>query len=325
MEFAMSDFLTRLVATTYGAAPVMQPRPVAQFEPLTPPLTVGLQAIDATPLTPPEMTAQATSATQLAGALAATTASATTASVTTASAVIARPTALVNPTVQPAQSTPPGHAASPSAAMMSQSGLALQDRRAAQTLDAARGQVRLPDVADASMRPPREQGSAADPLQASPQHAVIWQSAASPVAPLPYVHALQRAPEALQARAASSSAPPHAEQGATVAPPASSAGQTAPATPVSPRAAFAARVAARVAADHPAQRSRGGAPAPLQPPPVIPADSETAPAPIIRVTIGRIVIKAEPARTTLSTAARQPVAPKLSLDQYLQGRNGGDR
>lgn len=320
----MSDFLTRLVATAYGAAPVMQPRPVAQFEPLTPPLAVGLQGIDATPLTPPEITDQAASATQPAGAPAATMAP-----TTTAAAMTPRPTALVNPIVRPAQSASPDHAAPPSAATMSQPGLSLQDRRAAQTLDAARGGVRLADAANASMDPPREQGSAAAPLQASPQHAVTWQPAASPVttptSPLPYVQAPQRTPEALQARTAPSLAPPHAERGMTDLPalPASSARQTAPAAPVAPRAAFAARVAA----EHPAQRARGGPPAPLQPPSVISSDSETAPAPIIRVTIGRIVIKAEPARTTLSTAApaHQPVAPKLSLDQYLQGRDGGGK
>jgi hypothetical protein len=54
-------------------------------------------------------------------------------------------------------------------------------------------------------------------------------------------------------------------------------------------------------------------------------EGNTPPAPVVRVTIGRIVIKAEPVKPEQrnATPARQPVTPALSLDQYLKGRNGG--
>lgn len=48
------------------------------------------------------------------------------------------------------------------------------------------------------------------------------------------------------------------------------------------------------------------------------------PPPVIRVTIGRIEVRSAPA--PVSAPARvQSLRPKISLDEYLQSRNGGDR
>jgi hypothetical protein len=63
---------------------------------------------------------------------------------------------------------------------------------------------------------------------------------------------------------------------------------------------------------------------------VAPGESRAAPAtvnaPTVRVTIGRIVIKAENANPTQPAKARPaPSAkPALSLDDYLKTRRGGD-
>lgn len=71
-----------------------------------------------------------------------------------------------------------------------------------------------------------------------------------------------------------------------------------------------------------AQR-RVGAPAALPSAPAQ-ASPEAAPAaqPVIRVTIGRIVMKAE-VRSAPSSARPQPSRPALSLTDYLNARNGG--
>lgn len=71
-----------------------------------------------------------------------------------------------------------------------------------------------------------------------------------------------------------------------------------------------------------AQR-RAGVPAALPSAPAQ-ASPEAAPAaqPVIRVTIGRIVMKAE-VRSAPSSARPQPSRPALSLTDYLNARNGG--
>ncbi|HRA68676.1 MAG TPA: hypothetical protein PL187_21805, partial [Caldilinea sp.] len=54
--------------------------------------------------------------------------------------------------------------------------------------------------------------------------------------------------------------------------------------------------------------------------------AHATPPPVIRVSIGRIVVKAErPVAPPASAQQRaQPARPALSLDGYLKTRNGGD-
>lgn len=72
-------------------------------------------------------------------------------------------------------------------------------------------------------------------------------------------------------------------------------------------------------------------PAPVPSPPLghassrpqpVPTQETTAPAPTIQVTIGRIEIRATPAAAP--ARAVRPAAPKLSLEEYLRSRGGGN-
>ena len=66
----------------------------------------------------------------------------------------------------------------------------------------------------------------------------------------------------------------------------------------------------------------------LEPRPALPVAPPPAAEPLIRVTIGRIEVRAvlpRPALSPPSAPARPPSAPALGLDDYLKQRNGGSR
>ena len=326
----MSDFLTRLVTATYGAAPVMQPRPVAQYEPVTPPLPVWPQDAEATPpVVPVEMTGS---------------------------------TAPANPAGAPGMSmTPsstPGDSAGRSVSGAQVRPLAAapppQERRhnALAPQSAARLDAPLGSPARAARHTHEAEGERAAlavstrTSPASPPLTANWQPTALPVAPAspsPRLSHVLSNPEPLHAPVAplptTVTPASAASQRAEARTPVPAAQRTPSAAPLAPaslavqRAALAAGSAgetddahsAQGAARRPAQSPGRSMPDPALRPSVAPAEESTAPAPVVRVTIGRIVIKAEPASParTATGPTRRPATPTLSLDQYLQGRDGG--
>lgn len=320
----MSDFLTRLVTATYGVAPVMQPRPVSQYEPVTTPLPVWPQDVEAAPsVALDEMTGLIVRAKPASAPGASMTPSSTpgdSAGRSTLSAPVRTPAS---------QEHRHDTLASQSAARVDAS-TASPERTALHTLAAEAGRAVLPINTST--------------IAASPPLTANWQPAPLPVAPAPLSTRrsnVQSAPEPLHAPVASppttilpaSAASPRAE----VRTPGPAAPPTSRITPLPPpfqapqRAAQAAGAtgetddadSAQGAARRSAQVPGRSMSDPALRPPV--AQSEASIAPVVRVTIGRIVIKAEPASPARTAAAStdRPATPTLSLDQYLKGRDGG--
>jgi len=63
----------------------------------------------------------------------------------------------------------------------------------------------------------------------------------------------------------------------------------------------------------------------LRPPSVRPTTAEPEPAPTVRVTIGRVVVRASPAAERPPSRRVELPRPLVSLEEYLQGRQGGER
>lgn len=75
------------------------------------------------------------------------------------------------------------------------------------------------------------------------------------------------------------------------------------------------RTAARPPQEQPLRRQRPPVASPAVPP-------APQPPPTIHVTIGRIEVRATPARSVQQPPAPRPAVPKLGLDDYLRSRNG---
>ena len=322
----MSDFLTRLVTATYGAAPVMQPRPVAQYEPVTTTLPVWPQDAEATPsVALDEMTGS-------------------TAPANPAGAPGVSMTPLSMPSDSTGRSTLSAPARTPAPQERRHDALAPQS---AARLDALSG--RPARAAHHTHEVEAERAALAISARTSPASPPLtanWQPTDLPVAPAPlstHPYDVPSNPEPLHAPVVplpTTILPASAaSQRAEARTPVLAAQRTPAATPLAPaslavqRAALAAESAgetddahsAQGAAQRLAQSPGRSMPDPALRPPVAPSEESTAPAPVVRVTIGRIVIKAEPASParTATAPARRPATPTLSLDQYLQGRNGG--
>lgn len=326
----MSDFLTRLVTATYGAAPVMRPRPVAHYEPLTTPPPLWPQDVEAAlPVAPAEVTGS----TALANPAGAPGAAQTPPSVSGDSVNRVAPAASARTQVRPLaaplherrhdapvvrrEADPPVPTASP--ARTPQRALAAEEERAALAGNksaspassplAANRRPALPPVAPA---PP---GTRRGNLQSDPQPPL------APTAPLPTT---------LTPASASS---PQTEMRASVptAQRASSATPSPPASLAVQRAALLAGApgetddapSAQGAARRPAQSPGRSLPDPALRSPVAQSEERTASTPVVRVTIGRIIIKAEPASPARPAPTPRAALPSLSLDQYLKGREGG--
>lgn len=327
----MSDFLTRLVNATYGAAPVMRPRPVAQYEPVTPPLPLLPQDVVAPPVASGEMTGS----TALANPAGAPGVSLTPSSMPGDSAGRSVSGAPVRTQVRPLAAVPPPqerrHDALASQSAASLDVPAATPERTARRTRATEEERAAPAVSTGT--PP-----------ASPPLTANWQPTALPVAPASLGARrsnVQSTPDPLHAPVAplpTTVAPASAaSQRTEVRTPAPDAQHTPAATPLPPaslavqRAALTAGSAgetddARNAQDA-ARRSVQSPGQPIPDPalrsPVAQSEERTTSAPVVRVTIGRIIIKAEPASPARPAPTRRAAAPTLSLDQYLKGREGG--
>jgi hypothetical protein len=71
--------------------------------------------------------------------------------------------------------------------------------------------------------------------------------------------------------------------------------------------------------------TRAEAVAILQPPSARPEIGQREPAPAVRVTIGRVVVRASPAAERPPARRVELPRPPLSLEEYLQSRQGGAR
>ncbi len=324
----MSDFLTRLVTTTYGEAPLMRPRPVAQFEPSASTLPVW-SPVSATA---PSVVAQAMTA--------------QTAPLTSSAAApgVQTPPVAAMPGESAriaASDQPPARSQSPTMPIARRTTLA--ERAEAQHASApgyptsSAGQTQPINAAGAAS----QVDSPAFQALAS-QGGPVTAPTALPVAPTllerrqgSVVHASAPIPTPVATLSAVAISPFAASRWADEHAPAQlgahSVGDAAvtPPTLAQRRAALTADTVAddseeskQVRVLHPSRLPDGTLHAAA-----VATEGNTPPAPVVRVTIGRIVIKAEPVKPEQRNAApaRQPVTPALSLDQYLKGRNGGGR
>lgn len=327
----MTDFLTRLVTTAYGDVPVMRTRPVAQFEPLASLLPVETPANATASSSAPQTMAVQTGL--IPGAAAAPGGERSPAA--TAPVDRARIAANAQPPARDQlSSTPTDHY------------VALAERaqsRAAPTpLHATIGAGKPPPLVIASATPQ----DSPPPFHAAPSSGnAEAEPATLPVAPtLPdrrradvmqasessLMTALPLSAVALSSRAASRLAERRAPDLTGVHSPASTT--VALPTLAQHRAGLSANPAVDASGDRATVRVGRPTHMPTRTPPDSPlraaaveAESSASPTPMVRVTIGRIIVQAEPAKPAQRSEApvRQSVTPALSLDRYLQARNGG--
>jgi|GEM_PF-2475028 len=314
----MTDFLTRLVTAAYGAAPILRPRPVAPYETMATPPPVWSAASEAPSVAPEEMTDRATPIASFAA----------TPDLPTAPRASA-PSDDVAKTRRRAQPATREDHFAPAPADQGRSHDSLPARAAA-------AQDNLREARHAHLA---QQPTAVD--VASPAHS------SAPLAPSQRLAVRPTSSNLPLSNMQSQPAPIHAEASslrAVVTPAAGTpqpTGGNAPASPPllspalapAPAAALSTQrsvvVAAGVGEGEPAATRY---PTPLpgrerseqeQRAPVTRAEGDLTPAPVVRVTIGRILIQAAPTRAVVARAS-QPATPALSLDQYLKGRNGGE-
>lgn len=319
----MSDFLTRLVTAAYVPAASMQPRPVAQYEPVEAPLPLWPQAVES----------QAPSTAQTAGK------SGAPAKILPAPTDTAREQESSAPAARSGQTTAPQRNAleRPNDSLDARAERDKQKEMAARRAGLVLGLESADD--------PRRAGSVGSPPPRTQMRraASVPDTQAAAGSPLAIKHVLEpaRSP-AMPLRAAVQSESPLTRLAPPVTP--GPAGQhataVAPAAPASLTARRAAMASGAVSssAEHTTQDERQIRMQPLTQPTLrsarqtsgAPGESRAAPAavnaPTVRVTIGRIVIKAENANPTQPAKARpaSSAKPALSLDDYLKTRRGGD-
>ena len=317
----MTDFLTRLVTATYGAAPLLRPRPVAPYEPMATPPPVWSAASEAPSVAPEEMTDRATPIASFAATPDLPTASRASAP----SDGVAKTRRRAQPATREDHLAPAdqgrSHDSLPARAAAAQDNLreapAPHTRRAQQPTSF---DVASPARSVAPLTP--SQRLAVRPTSSN----LPWSKVQSQPAP---IHAEASSLRAVVTPAAGTSQP---TGGNAPALPPLHPPTLAPAPAAALSTQRSAVVAAGVGEGEPAATRHS---TPLagrerseqeQRAPVTRAEGDVTPAPIVRVTIGRILIQAAPAPPTRAVAARasQPATPALSLDQYLKGRNGGE-
>lgn len=313
----MVDFLTRLVTVTYGDAPVMRPRPIAPYEPAT------------TLLPPPD---------EPATDVAPVASSAQTAPPNTPSSatqwVASSPSVPVGPVAGPASSAPPP-GMPPLAAPAGRRHALAARTTASQEKPLDDSMINVHHTEPPAATPPVRAATPSRLTPAQPTPAPVALAVASP----------QPGPALRQIETRDAPVSPHAAPPAPLPSPhvaevggADVIGRRAQITSTAAPVALATQRAAVVAATDAASRGDRGASEqrsvvrlPDSTPPgqvqhssrLVQAEATTSPAPVVRVTIGRIVIKAEPAAPRAPVRGSQPTAPTLSLDQYLKGRDGG--
>lgn len=335
MESVMSDFLTRLVAATYTPAVSMRPRPVAHYEPMAAPLPIWAPGVEPSPAVAhdeiAEIAAQASAAVKSLDAQGAP-AEHSNLSVEKAGEQLRAPAvALPRQTVALHQDATTGRGAS--LATRAEAGQGAQRTAAGHESIAARSQETAGDRRLAGAQAPQ-------PLQALRPPIRVAKPAT--IAPAPTAPSLASARRELEPVRPSTAVATHPAAATTLEPNRlheTVAGATPPVSLAAQRQATA--LAPAISSDERVPPGdRHGHVQPALPSahqllaaqhtesaaPMRDAVSATPPAPVIRVTIGRIVVKAESAASTKDAPARptQPGRPALSLDQYLKARSGGD-
>lgn len=320
----MTDFLTRLVTATYGAAPILRPRPVAPYEPMATPPLLRPEAIEAAPVTPGERTDRATPLAALASTPDSPITSRTPAPADSVTSVPPRP--------QPATRD---DRLAPSPTDQGRSHNSLPAR-----VEAAQGNLPHPSAPRAHHGQQPASVDVAPPVHSSASLSSRQRLAVEPASNSSHQSNVQSQPAPIHAAAS----PLRAVATPAAATPQPTGGNAPASTPLhappftsSPLAstgadALAPRRSAMAAEEEPAATRRLALPLARdrseqeQRAPVARAEGDLTPAPIVRVTIGRIVLQAAPSAPARAVAARmsQPAAPALSLDQYLKGRNGGE-
>lgn len=331
----MSDFLTRLVAATYTPAVSVRPRPVAHYEPMAAPLPIWAPSVEPSPAAAhDEIAAQAPATVKSLDAQGAP-AEHSNLSVEKAGEQLRAP-AVAPPrqTVALHQDATTGRGAS--LATRAEAGRGTQRTAAGYESIAARSQETAGDRRLAGAQAPQ-------PLQAlRPPIGVAASTRVAPAPAAPPLASARRELEPVRPSAAVATLPAAAttlepnrlhETHETVV------GATPPVSLAAQRQTTA--LAPAISSDERAlPGDRHGHAQPALPSahqllavqhiesaaPMRDAVSTMPPAPVVRVTIGRIVVKAESAASPKDAPMRpaQPSRPALSLDQYLKARSGGD-
>jgi hypothetical protein len=342
MESVMSDFLTRLVTATYIPAASVRPRPVAHYEPMQTSLPLWSYGAEPSPaVMHDEVAAQAPSVVKPLAALSVPAKHSSLSIETAGESTRAATAPLTGQTTALHQDATKGR--SDSLATRAETERDKQKDAAAHRSIVARSQETAGNRHLASERvlqpsqSPHPQTGVAAPAPVAPTPTALSPASArrefEPVRPSAAPLRAAATPDARITRPAIAATPDPTRQHDTVVAP------TTPASLAARREALVfplsisgdehalpgdqhSRVQPTLHSAHrlPAAKSVDGAAS------ITDAVSTTPPAPVVRVTIGRIVVKAENAAPTKGAPAHPapPSRPALSLDQYLKARSGGD-
>lgn len=328
----MSDFLTRLITATYTPAVSMRPRPVAHYEPMAAPLPIWAPGVEPSSAVAHDgIAAQAPTAVK---SLDTQDAPAEHSNLSTEKAgeqLRATAVALPRQTAALPQDATTGRGVS--LATRAEAGRSTQQGVAGHESIAARSQETAADRRLAEAHAPQPSQALRPPI------GVAEPATIAPAPTAPSLASARRELEPIRPSAVVTTHPAAATTlesnrlhetvvGAT--PPVSLAAQRR-ATALAPAISSDERVPpgdrhGRVQPALPSAHQLLAAQHIESAAPMRDAVSATPPPPVIRVTIGRIVVKAESATSIKDAPARptQPGRPALSLDQYLKARSGGD-